>query len=69
MEVGCGWKEAGGREAAAWARRPQIPLVWLDTPARLRSPDLVCGVHPSTAGKDPHKYRVESEKRTRADEL
>lgn len=60
-------EEAGGQEAAAWARRPQIPLVWLDTPARLRSPDLVCGVHPSTACTDPHG--VESEKRTRADEL
>lgn len=38
MEVGCG----GGWEA----RRPQIPLIWLDTPARLSSPDLVSGVHP-----------------------
>lgn len=62
-------EEASGREVAAWARCPQIHLVWLDTPARLRSPDLVLGVHPSTACTDPHDYRIESEKRTQADEL
>lgn len=52
MEVEC----RGGWEAA-WARRPQIPLIWLDTPARLKSPDLASGVDPELrAWTDTFKY-------------
>lgn len=41
MELGCG----GGWETA-WVRPPQIPVIWLDAPTRLKSPDLVSGARP-----------------------
>lgn len=39
MQVGCetGWE-------AAWIRPPEIPLIWVDMPARLKSADLDPGM-------------------------